>query len=197
LRLLESAISGTVKQNVAYIADHGTTMSSVITLTIELRKSMKIFISYGGPTDQVTALRLQALASVNGLTVYVPPAHTRQMGNGLLVDAESGQKLKEADVVLGVVGAPLTDACRNEFNLALSLGKQMIVMAYPWFAEELQAYLAPRVVVVDPMRPGDAEVGIVQHLKSLNMQKTTNTALVALGTLALGLLLFAATAERE
>jgi hypothetical protein len=158
---------------------------------------MKIFISYGGLTDQVTALRLQALASENGLTVYVPPAHTRQMGNGLLVDAEDAQKLREADVVLGVVGAPLADACRNEFNLALSLSKQMIVMAYPWFAEELQSYLGTRVVVVDPMQPGDAEVRIVQHLKSLNNQKNSNAALVALGTLALGLLLFAATAERE
>ena len=102
---------------------------------------MKVFISYGGPTDQVTALRLQALASVNGLTVYVPPAHTRQMGNGLLVDVEGAQKLKEADVLLGVVGAPLTDACRGEFNLALSLSKQMIVMTYPWFAQELESYL--------------------------------------------------------
>ena len=157
---------------------------------------MKIFISYGGPADQVTALRLQALASVNGLTVYVPPAHTRR-GNGLLVDAESEQKLKEADVILGVVGTPLTEACRNEFNLAITLSKQMIVMAYPWFAAELQVYLGPRVVVVDPAQPGAAEVNIVQHLKNLNSQKTANTALVALGTLALGLLLFAAIAERD
>jgi len=157
---------------------------------------MKIFISYGGAADQVTALRLQALASVNGLTVYVPPAHTRR-GNGFSVDAEGEQKLKEADVVLGVVGTSITEACRNEFNLAITLGKQMIVMAYPRFAEELQTYLGPRVVVIDPAQPGDAEVNIVRHLKSLNVQKTTNTALVALGTLALGLLLFAAASERE
>ena len=35
---------------------------------------MKVFISYGSPADQVTALRLQALDAVKGLTVYVPPA---------------------------------------------------------------------------------------------------------------------------
>lgn len=34
---------------------------------------MKVFISYGDIADQVTALRLQALGAVNGLTVYVPP----------------------------------------------------------------------------------------------------------------------------
>jgi hypothetical protein len=39
---------------------------------------MKVFISYGAAADQVTALRLQALGAVNGLTVYVPPAYTRQ-----------------------------------------------------------------------------------------------------------------------
>src|ERR1039457_4309990 len=34
---------------------------------------MKVFISYGATADQVTALRLQALGAVNGLTAYVPP----------------------------------------------------------------------------------------------------------------------------
>jgi hypothetical protein len=157
---------------------------------------MKIFISYGGPADQVTALRLQALASVNGLTVYVPPAHTRA-ANGILVDVESGEHLREADVVLGVVGFALTEACRHELNLGITLGKQMIVMAYPSFASQLQNYLGANVVLIDPSQPGETELRIVSHLKSMHVQKTTNTALVALGTLALGLLLFAATAERK
>ncbi len=37
---------------------------------------MNAFISYGEAADQVTALRLQAVGTVNGLTVYVPPAYT-------------------------------------------------------------------------------------------------------------------------
>jgi hypothetical protein len=49
---------------------------------------MKVFISYGDAGDQVTALRLQALGAVNGLTVYVPPAHTRQ-GVAILLDPAS------------------------------------------------------------------------------------------------------------
>jgi hypothetical protein len=46
---------------------------------------MKVFISYGDVADQVTALRLQALAAVNGLTVFVPPAHTRSARRQFLV----------------------------------------------------------------------------------------------------------------
>ena len=65
---------------------------------------MNVFISYGSAADQVTALRLQALGAVNGLTIYVPPAHTRQ-ASAVLLDPESAQKLNEADVILGVVGA--------------------------------------------------------------------------------------------
>jgi hypothetical protein len=73
---------------------------------------MKVFISYGDAADQVTALRLQALAAVNGLTVYVPPAYTRP-GAPALIDPETGQKLLETEVVLGVVGSCLSEACRQ------------------------------------------------------------------------------------
>ena len=65
---------------------------------------MKAFISYGALADQVTALRLQALAAVNGLTVFVPPAYTRQE-NATSLDPDVAQKLSASEVVLGVVGA--------------------------------------------------------------------------------------------
>ena len=88
---------------------------------------MKVFISYGAAGDQVTALRLQALAVVNGLTVYVPPAYTRQ-GPATLLDSEASRKLNDSDVVLGVIKDGLTDACRQELNASLALGKSMVVM---------------------------------------------------------------------
>jgi hypothetical protein len=149
---------------------------------------MKVFISYGNTADQVTALRLQALGAVNGLTVYVPPAHTRQVLSSLL-DPETGQKLNEAEVVLGVVGAGLTEACRQELNSGMALGKNMIVMSYPEFAPQLQPHFGPNLVIIDPLNPGGAELGIVQHLKTLDAQQNAKTALLALGTLALGLLI--------
>ena len=156
---------------------------------------MKVFISYGNAVDQVTALRLQALGAVNGLTVYVPPAHTRQAVSGLL-DPEAAQKLNETDVVLGVVGSGLTEACRQELNAGTSLRKNMIVMTYPAFAEQLQPYFGSNLVVIDPSNPGGAEVGIVQHLKTLDAQQSAKKALLALGTLALGLLILT-TADRS
>jgi hypothetical protein len=150
---------------------------------------MQVFISYGDVEDQVTALRLQALGAVNALTVYVPPIHTRQ---GVLAppDSEASQKLHRAEVVLGIVGAGLTESCRQELNTGLALHKNMIVMVHPEFAD-LQSYFGSNLVVVDPANPDQAEYGIVQYLKAVDAQQTAKTALLAMGTLALGLLLLA------
>lgn len=150
---------------------------------------MKVFISYGNAADQVTALRLQALGAVNGLTVYVPPAHTRQAAAALL-HPEAAQKLNEAEVVLGVVGAGLTEACRQELNAGLALRKNMIVMSDVVFAPQLQPYFGLNLVIIDPQNPEGAEIGIVQHLKTLDAPQSAKKALLALGTLALGLLIF-------
>ena len=149
-----------------------------------------MFISYGDIADQVTALRHQALGAVNGLTVYVPPAHTRQ-GVPTLLDPEASQKLNQAEVVLGVVGTGLTEACSQELNTGLALHKNMVVMSYPTFVPQLQAYFGKNLVVIDPANPDRVELSIVQHLKALDAQQTAKTALLALGTLALGLLLLA------
>jgi hypothetical protein len=150
---------------------------------------MKVFISYGSAADQVTALRLQALGAVNGLTVYVPPAYTRQ-ASAVLLEPESGQKLKEADVILGVVGAGLSEACRQELNISQTIQKPTIVMADPLVGPQLQPYFA-NLIVVDPAKPDLAELAIVQHLKTIEGQQNAKKALIALGTLALGLLIFA------
>jgi hypothetical protein len=152
---------------------------------------MKVFISYGSAADQVTALRLQALGAVNGLTVYVPPAYTRQAST-VLLDPESGQKLKESDVILGVVGAGLSEACRQELNTSQTIQKPTIVMADPLVAPQLQPYFA-NLIVVDPAKPDLAELAIVEHLRTIDGQQNAKKALIALGTLALGLLIFAPT----
>lgn len=103
---------------------------------------MKVFLSYGGAADQVTALRLQALAAVNGLTAYVPPAYTRG-ATAPVLDPEMAPRLNEADVVLAVVGAGLTEACRQEINTGLALSKPTIVMAERAYASQLAPYVGP------------------------------------------------------
>jgi hypothetical protein len=153
---------------------------------------VKAFISYGSSPDQITALRLQALAAVNGLTVYVPPAYTRQSSNAFLEpESESTKKLTEADLILGVVGAGLSEACTQELNAGLALRKTFIVMSDPVFETQLRPAFGPNLVVIDPAHPELAEYGIVEHLKGVDSAQ--KKALLALGTLALGLLIFAPT----
>jgi hypothetical protein len=150
---------------------------------------MRVFISYGGPADQVTALRLQALANVHGLTVYVPPASTRYQSPALL-DAKIQQELLLADIVLGVIGTGWSDACSQELNTGISLGKRIIPITTPLFVAELQRYFRSNVIVIDPANPDQAEKAIVQYLKSVDAEQSVKSALLALGTLALGLLIF-------
>ena len=151
---------------------------------------MKVFISYGDAADQVTALRLQALGAIHGLTVYVPPAYTRQ-GVRAILDPEASQKLIDAEVVLGVVGSGFSEACRMEINAGIARGKHLIVMSYPEFERQFAPSFGPNLVVIDPDNPGEAETGIVRYLKSINAQQNAKNALLALGTLALGLLILA------
>jgi hypothetical protein len=152
---------------------------------------MKVFISYGNAGDQATALRLQALGAVNGLAVYVPPAYTRQ-GAAALIDADSAKRLADAEMVLGVIGATVAEACRLELNSAMTMHKDMLVMASPQSASFLQGYFPSNLVVIDPANPEQTEREIVQHLRAVNAEKNAQRTLVALGTLAFGLLMFAA-----
>lgn len=151
---------------------------------------MKVFVSYGDAADQVTALRLQALGAANGLSVYVPPAYTRQ-DPSVPLGPEAAQKLQETDVILGVVSSGLADSCWQELQTGLTLRKNMIIMSDPAFASRLRPHFLSKLVLIDPAKPDEAETGIVLYLKTLEAQQSAKAALLALGTLALGLLLLA------
>ena len=151
---------------------------------------MNVFISYGSAADQVTALRLQALGAANGITLYAPPARTRRSVS-LLLDPEVGQKLKEADVVLGVVGTGFSEACRQELNTSRTIPKPTIVMADQVFAQQLRPFFGPNLVEIDPANPDKTEAMIVQRLKAIDAGQQAKKALIALRTLALGLLILA------
>ena len=151
---------------------------------------LKIYVAYGAGPDQKTALRLQALAAVNGLTVYVPPVHTRQDPSGQL-DLLSEQRLQGCDMVLGVLTVVLSEACRNELNLAKELSKRIIILAEPGLALSLEPHFPGSIAVIDPADPARAEHGIVEFLRQSGLQQDAAKALLALGTIALGLLIFA------
>ena len=152
--------------------------------------ALKLYIAYGAASDQVTALRLQALGAVNGITVYVPPAHTRTSLAAAL-DPQSEHNLHTAQVVLGVITSTLSEVCRQELNTAKSLGKNIVVMAEPSVATQLEPFFPGKILAIDAAEPAQAELGIVQFLKKMDLDQDARTALIALGTLALGLLLFA------
>jgi len=156
---------------------------------------MNVFISYGGAADQVTALRLQALAAVNRLTVYVPPAYTRDL-HTVRLEPNIAEKMKSSKVVLGVVGAGLSDACRQELNAGLKQRKHMIVMADPQFGPLLQPIFGTNLVFIDQSQPHLSERGIVDYLKTIDAEESAKNALLVLGTLALGLLLFSSAGKR-
>jgi hypothetical protein len=102
--------------------------------------------------------------------------HTLAKASPTFLDPESAQKLSEAEVVLGVVGAGLTEACRQELDKGTALRKNMIVMSYPVFAQQLQPYFGANVVVIDPVKPDEAEIGIVEHLKTIDAQQSAKKA---------------------
>ena len=152
--------------------------------------SLRIYIAYGIAADQVTALRLQALGAVHGLTVYVPPAFTRQDPSGQL-DPLSDQRLQESEIVLGVVTTALSEACRRELDLGKQLGKKTVVMSDPALTAQLAPQFPGSVLAIDPASPANSEQAIVQFLKNADLKRDAAKALLALGTIALGLMLFA------
>jgi hypothetical protein len=152
--------------------------------------ALKLYIAYGTAADQAIALRLQALAAVNGLSVYVPPAYTRQTA-ATEVEPQILDKLLNSDIILGVVTTGVSEVCRQELNTAQSFNKKPTVMADLALAPSLQDFFPGNVVVIDPANPAAAEEQFVQILKQAKIEQAAKTALIALGTLALGLMLFA------
>lgn len=152
--------------------------------------ALKLYIAYGTAADQVIALRLQALAAVNGLSVYVPPAYTRRV-DAINLEPQSEAKLIDSDIILGVITTGMSDACRQELNTAHSFQKKAIIIADSGSVPWLRDHFPGNIIVIDPANPAMAEQEIVQVLKQIEMEQTAKTALIALGTLALGLMLFA------
>jgi hypothetical protein len=90
-----------------------------------------------------------------------------------------------------VVTTAISQSCWQELTAAKQLGKTAVVIAEPALAPQLEPYFPGGLGVINPADPADAEVRIVQVLKKTELEQETKVALMALGTLALGLLLFA------
>jgi|SRR5579862_9807493 len=149
---------------------------------------MKTFISYSTAQDQIIALRLQTLAAVYGMTVYVPPATTRQTWTGAL-SPEVQNHLRESDVVLAVITHNPTPGAVNEMNAGLQLGRLLVPIVSQSVPRQYYADF-PAYFVVDPVSPWQTEQAIVQFLKGKQQSDAAKAGLLALATVAVGLLLF-------
>jgi hypothetical protein len=149
-----------------------------------------VFISYGDPSDPVTALPLQALGAANGLHIYVPPAHTRIASNPAM-NPDVANSLARAQVVLGIIPRHLSNACHLELQACASAGKRMIVMTKPAVQLWMHPSLVASYVPIDPINPAEAEGMILKLLKKMSAEKEETSALLALGTIELGLVLLA------
>ena len=154
---------------------------------------MKVFVSYSTALDQIIAFRLQTMAAVYGMTVYVPPATTRHQATAALIP-EVQQELADSNVVLGVITQIPVPGAVSEMNFALASGKLLIPIVSSTVPPESYAHFLPHFVV-DPADPSKAEGRIVHFLLEQKQQAEKGTgngtgALLALATLAVALLLF-------
>lgn len=149
---------------------------------------MKTFISYSTAQDQIIALRLQTLAAVYGMTVYVPAATTRQVWPGFLVP-EVQEQLRQSDVVLAVITQNPAPSAVSEMNTAVTLKKLLIPIVSAGVPRQHYASFQP-FFVVNPTDPSQTEREIVQFLGGRQQAEALKTGLLALATLALALLLF-------
>jgi hypothetical protein len=146
---------------------------------------LKVYISYGTVQDQVTALRLQALAAVNGLSAYVPPAHTRKPGG--VLDEQSKEKLRDSGGVLGTVGGDHPSAAwRQECDIANQTSKLRIHIA----PDDQLGLLDNGVAAVglDATQPrAEAVTRLSEFLSKLEIPTEKKKTLMDLSLVALGL----------
>jgi hypothetical protein len=90
-----------------------------------------------------------------------------------------------------VIGAGISEACRQELNASRTTGKPNVVMSDPVIAPQLEPYFGPSLIIIDPANPDRAELEMVRYLRTIDVQQDAKKALMFLSTLALGLLIFA------
>jgi hypothetical protein len=150
---------------------------------------VKVFVSYSTALDQIVALRLQTMAAVYGLTVYVPPATSRHTMTAAL-SPEVQRNLQDADVVLAVIMHSPVPSAISEIDAAIAQGKLLIPIVSQGVPQHYYAQFPH--FIVDPGNPAQAERDIVHFLAEKQQAKTSNHAILALATLAVALLMFGA-----
>ena len=156
---------------------------------------MKAFISYSTALDQIIALRLQTLAAVYGITSYVPPATTRQI-DARQLSPEVLVQLQASDVVLAIITHNPAASAVSEMNWAVASGKLLVPIVGPDVSPGDYREFQP-LFRVDPSDPSEAERRIVQYLAEKQQASSSRSALVALATLGVALLVLGAASSEN
>lgn len=148
---------------------------------------VRVFISYSTALDQIIALRLQTIAAVYGITVFVPPANTRIFpAYALAPDIQS--QLNQAEVVLAVITQQPTESALAEMSYAVQVQRLLIPIVSPGVPSNYYSQFEP-YFVVNPADPSETEKEIVRYLREKQQQGSGKTAIAALAIFAVALLL--------
>jgi hypothetical protein len=170
----------------------------------------RVFLSHSlDPSDQALAWRLQTLAAVHGIQVYVPRRSVYQVSQAEsdAADRQDKAQMDRADCVLLIITADnrqALSAVRDELNRAV--GQRRAKLIIPIIQEGFQQTHAikdlleiasvPLFVFSLKDDPGKAEGEIAQYLKRRRVSEEKQRAVQALVTTAMELVLLASLAEK-
>jgi nucleoside 2-deoxyribosyltransferase len=150
----------------------------------------KVFLSYGSdPDEQVTAWRLQTLATSHGIHVFVPQRSDIQPLRRSPVPAEVRRQIEQSDCVLAIIARGVGPAVEGELTYAVSRGKLVVPILQEGVPQP--AFLKKfRTFSFTPWNPAGVEAEVLEFLKS-QRKKISEDNQQAIGALiAIGLGLF-------
>ena len=104
------------------------------------------------------------------------------------MDPHSSLQLREADFVLGILGLEFSPVCREELNLAKNSAKKILVLASPGLASYVQETFPGKVYILNSN--SSHPQNIITFLRQQIKDDAMKTALIGLGIIAAGLMIF-------
>jgi len=155
--------------------------------------AFKVFLSYGTDADeQVTAWRLQTLATSYGMHVSVPHRNGAEKAAANQVH----RNIDQSDCVLAILTGNIGPAVAEELNYALSKGKVIVPVVRQGITVP-PALKGLRLFQFSPWNTGQVETDVVKFLKEQQLGKEKQQTIGALVAIGLGLFLLAALSNKQ
>ncbi len=149
----------------------------------------KVFLSYGSdPDEQVTAWRLQTLATSHGIQVFVPQRR-EPLSRRSALPAEVRQQIDQSTCVLAIIARGVDAAVEGELTYALSKGKLVVPILQEGIP--MPAFLKKfRTFRFAPWNPAEVEAEVVEFLKTQKKKISEDNQQAVGALIAIGLGLF-------